>query len=290
MTVTFPLVPILHISFDISLLSWCQCVIGMKKPPTILLTSIYSWHISILYPEIIKRMEEYSFWKKHLPYKILFLQFVKKFNHKIIRFFSCGSFHYSILRYNEVAYSQWYHNVHKKSTSPVRFRKKGRNRRKISLNFFTFLNFKKARKTEKNEENPRKSRVLRLASFKTETLERRFLKRHFRKWNRATHDEILTPFGWDFQPTASDEIKSASPLPTKRDFIAKRFHPPQADLSSIGGFRWKKHLRTQVLFFGGTTRNRTGGEAFAELCLTAWLWCRACIFYQNAKKNATVLA
>ena len=26
-------------------------------------------------------------------------------------------------------------------------------------------------------------------------------------------------------------------------------------------------------FCGGTTRNRTGDEGFADLCLTAWLWC-----------------
>ena len=27
-----------------------------------------------------------------------------------------------------------------------------------------------------------------------------------------------------------------------------------------------------VLIFGGATRNRTGDEGFADLCLTAWLW------------------
>ena len=26
--------------------------------------------------------------------------------------------------------------------------------------------------------------------------------------------------------------------------------------------------------FGGATRNRTGDEGFADLCLTAWLWRR----------------
>ena len=30
--------------------------------------------------------------------------------------------------------------------------------------------------------------------------------------------------------SASDEIKSASTIPTKSDFIAKRFHPPKVDL------------------------------------------------------------
>ena len=32
------------------------------------------------------------------------------------------------------------------------------------------------------------------------------------KWNRAMHDEILAQFGWNLQPMASDEIKSASPI------------------------------------------------------------------------------
>ena len=30
-------------------------------------------------------------------------------------------------------------------------------------------------------------------------------------------------------------------------------------------------------FSGGTTRNRTGDEGFADLCLTAWLWCHTYI-------------
>ena len=30
------------------------------------------------------------------------------------------------------------------------------------------------------------------------------------------------------------------------------------------------HLRVYSL--GGATRNRTGDEGFADLCLTAWLW------------------
>ena len=33
--------------------------------------------------------------------------------------------------------------------------------------------------------------------------------------------------GWNLRRIASDEIKSASPIPTKSDFIAKRFHPTQ---------------------------------------------------------------
>lgn len=36
--------------------------------------------------------------------------------------------------------------------------------------------------------------------------------------------------------------------------------------------------KTQVLFVGGTTQTRTGGKAFAELCLTTWLWCHVLIY------------
>ena len=36
-----------------------------------------------------------------------------------------------------------------------------------------------------------------------------------------------------------------------------------------------KNTRLGVFCFsGGTTRNRTGDEGFADLCLTAWPWCR----------------
>ena len=43
-----------------------------------------------------------------------------------------------------------------------------------------------------------------------------------------------------------------------------------------------KKFRKQKLseFFGGATRNRTGDEGFADLCLTAWLW-RNCLIYQG---------
>ena len=38
---------------------------------------------------------------------------------------------------------------------------------------------------------------------------------------------------------------------------------------------WIKKSATAVAdFFGGATRNRTGDEGFADLCLTAWLWRR----------------
>ena len=41
----------------------------------------------------------------------------------------------------------------------------------------------------------------------------------------------------------------------------------------------------QYSFTGGTTRNRTGVKAFAELCLTAWLWCRSHIIVANFNKK-----
>ena len=36
-------------------------------------------------------------------------------------------------------------------------------------------------------------------------------------------------------------------------------------------------------FFGGATRNRTGDEGFADLCLTAWLWRRVREISQNMR-------
>ncbi len=38
--------------------------------------------------------------------------------------------------------------------------------------------------------------------------------------------------------------------------------------------RKKEQVAVTYSFFGGTTQIRTGGEAFAELCLTSWLWCQ----------------
>ena len=46
------------------------------------------------------------------------------------------------------------------------------------------------------------------------------MKSCYARWNP-------NEFGWNLRRTASDEIKSASPIPTKSDFIAKRFHPTQ---------------------------------------------------------------
>ena len=42
-------------------------------------------------------------------------------------------------------------------------------------------------------------------------------------------------------------------------------------------------LRIRVV--GGTTQTRTGGKAFAELCLTTWLWCHSYIILPNNQKK-----
>ena len=67
------------------------------------------------------------------------------------------------------------------------------------------------------------------------------MKSCFARWNPSK-------LGWNLQPTASDEIKSASISCRKADFIAKRFHPPKVDFFRIGGFNWKKPSLTTWLF------------------------------------------
>ena len=37
-------------------------------------------------------------------------------------------------------------------------------------------------------------------------------------------------------------------------------------------FSKNNHTLRCSYFYGGATRNRTGDEGFADLCLTAWLW------------------
>ena len=51
---------------------------------------------------------------------------------------------------------------------------------------------------------------------------------------------------------------------------ANSFRP---SISNSPGIQKKKHLLCRCFFFGGDTQTRTGGGAFAELCLTTWL-CR----------------
>ena len=50
-----------------------------------------------------------------------------------------------------------------------------------------------------------------------------------------------------------------------------------------------KYMRKTVLalrYFGGTTQIRTGGGAFAELCLTTWLWCQLLTYcIKDGEKN-----
>ena len=41
-----------------------------------------------------------------------------------------------------------------------------------------------------------------------------------------------------------------------------------------GATKKRKHPGMGCFRFGGATRNRTGDEGFADLCLTAWLWRR----------------
>ena len=106
-------------------------------------------------------------------------------------------------------------------------------------------NFKKVRKTAKNEENPRKSRFFRLASFLS------------RRIGGATRKSALrgAPAG------VPNRIPRA---------------PRRAEPSPIEGERQQKAQDTAwcPVLFGGATRNRTGDEGFADLCLTAWLWRR----------------
>ena len=55
-------------------------------------------------------------------------------------------------------------------------------------------------------------------------------------------------------------------------------------------FVLKKSPRENPWGFGGTTQIRTGGKAFAELCLTSWLWCHnARLLYQIPEKKSRVL-
>ena len=43
-----------------------------------------------------------------------------------------------------------------------------------------------------------------------------------------------------------------------------------------GAFKKKNQSTRDWFLFGGATRNRTGDEGFADLCLTAWLWRHSC--------------
>ena len=72
----------------------------------------------------------------------------------------------------------------------------------------------------------------------------------------------------------------------KNDFFAlrkrlripsqKRNFPKSAQLGRFLHYQAKKNpteiVSTSVGLRGGATQNRTGGEGFADLCLTAWLW------------------
>ena len=53
------------------------------------------------------------------------------------------------------------------------------------------------------------------------------------------------------------------------------FHKSWKDL-----FRWKKHRQSRCFFLEAPPRFELGNKAFAELCLTTWLW-RHTILYVN---------
>ena len=61
-----------------------------------------------------------------------------------------------------------------------------------------------------------------------------------RTTNEITYgDEILVSLGWNLQPAASDEIKSANLTSRKRDLIALAISSTYVDLFRISGFSWK---------------------------------------------------
>ena len=79
---------------------------------------------------------------------------------------------------------------------------------------------------------------------------------------------LLSRRGWrPRQPACiSKNGTSKAPSPTKTASNANGgVAPPK---------RKKEHPDGCSSRFGGTTRNRTGDKGVADLCLTAWLWCR----------------
>ena len=86
------------------------------------------------------------------------------------------------------------------------------------------------------------------------------------------HDEILTPFGWNLQPAASDEIKSAYHLPAlagfHRDAISSTaggFLPPTADLTE------KSHSLSRMAFFlAGAGGFEPATHGFGDRYSTSW--------------------
>ena len=54
-------------------------------------------------------------------------------------------------------------------------------------------------------------------------------------------------------------------------------------IPNIRCVRYNKKASIGCFFTGGTTRNRTGDEGFADLCLTAWLWCHTYIKWSGRR-------
>ena len=73
-----------------------------------------------------------------------------------------------------------------------------------------------------------------------------------RTTNEITYgDEILVSLGWNLQPAASDEIKSANLTSRKQDLIALAISSTYVDLFRISGFSWKNLTRIGEVFSGG---------------------------------------
>ena len=74
--------------------------------------------------------------------------------------------------------------------------------------------------------------------------------------------------------------RSANSLRTSMG-ITEGWRRPKA-----AGTQKERHAFQRVFLFGGDTQTRTGGGAFAELCLTTWL----CRLMDNRSKNLLLLS
>ena len=94
----------------------------------------------------------------------------------------------------------------------------------------------------------------------------------FYKWNPALQDEIRASLGWNLQPVASDEIKSASYLPASAGFhrvaissTAGGFLPQKADLVK------KEQVFRLALFLEVQAGFEPADNGVADRGLTTWL-------------------
>ena len=87
--------------------------------------------------------------------------------------------------------------------------------------------------------------------------------------NEITYgDEILVSLGWNLQPTASDEIKSANLTSHKRDLIALAISSTNVDLFRISGFSWKNLTLFGWGFFWWSKFNEKSNHKWNHL----WWW------------------